>query len=137
MEISDLLKETNDTISEVLSEERVHDCLHDLLESDSHWQVESFNRNVIKYMLYQFKAIAQAHRYEMMRKSSQKMSAYSFIESFLELNNHITVLLKKLSSNIVVQECFQEYLMEENIIDAEILKKQVYLPDYLLLNLLD
>lgn len=122
MEIRDTLKDTNETILGALSEERVHACLHDLLESDSHWQVESFNRNVIKYMLYQFKAIAQAHRYEMMRKSSQRMSAYSFIESFLDLNDHITVLLKKLASNIVVQECFQEYLIEEKIFDTSALK---------------
>jgi hypothetical protein len=47
------------------------------------------------------------------------------------------VLLKKLSSNIVVQECFQEYLIEEHIFDTSTLKNQVYMADYLLINLLD
>ena len=71
MEIVDMLQDASASLQDILSQEKVQRCFADLFSGDSDsWEVKDFNRNVIKYMLYQFKAIAQAHRYEIMRKST-------------------------------------------------------------------
>ena len=59
------------------------------------------------------------------------------MEEFLDKMSHLKTLLKKISSNLIVKGAFQELLLSEHIIEAELLKQHEFVADYLLLNLLD
>jgi hypothetical protein len=65
------------------------------------------------------------------------IDSYLFLEGFLDKENHIKVLIKKISANLVIQEAFQEYMIDKNIITREMLSQTEYLSDFLLLNILD
>jgi hypothetical protein len=51
--------------------------------------------------------------------------------------SHLKTLIKKISSNLIVKEAFQDFLVAENVIDKEALKQHEFITDYLLLNILD
>jgi hypothetical protein len=65
------------------------------------------------------------------------MDSFLFLEGFLDKESHVKVLVKKISANLVIQEAFQEYMIDKNIITKDMLSQTEYLSDFLLLNILD
>lgn len=96
-------------------------------------------KNVMIYILNQYKILCQAHRIEVMKYKGQLKGNGQFLllEFFLDKQSHLKSLLKKISQNSVVQESFQELLIDSGVISRDQLNDSQFLADQLLLNLLD
>lgn len=72
-------------------------------------------------MLYQFKSMAIAHKFEAIRLKNQSRgkSSFSYLYGFVDLQGHSKMLIKKMVNNPLVQECFQKYLIEVGIMTQQ------------------
>jgi hypothetical protein len=64
-------------------------------------------------------------------------TSFLFIEAFLDKQDHLKTLLKKVVGNVIVQEAFQEYLISENLIDRAMNSEIKFISDLILMNILD
>jgi hypothetical protein len=64
-------------------------------------------------------------------------TSFLFIEAFLDKQDHLKTLLKKVVGNVIVQEAFQEYLISENLINRAMNSEIKFISDLILMNILD
>jgi hypothetical protein len=64
-------------------------------------------------------------------------TSFLFIEAFLDKQDHLKTLLKKVVGNVIIQEAFQEYLISENLIDRAMNSEIKFISDLILMNILD
>jgi hypothetical protein len=96
-------------------------------------------KDILSYIFFQYKIMCRAHKFEIMKYKSQLQGkgAFLLIECYLDKQNHLKSLLRKITQNMVIQEAFQEYVVEVGIFNKTQFKEAEYLSDQFLLNLLD
>lgn len=65
-------------------------------------------KDVLIYIFYQYRILCKAHKLEIQKYKCQLQGkgSYLLIECFLDKQNHLKTLLKKISQNTIIQESF-------------------------------
>ncbi len=96
-------------------------------------------QTVVRYIFSQFICLTKAHALQLEEFSPDLLQhqPFLFIDTYLTMERHLKMLLKKVSQNFIVQEAFRSLVSLEYIISDELLEKHQYVSDGLLLKMLD